>query len=243
VYNSDDGAVIARHIAQAQAAGLDGFAVHWFATDNRTDTNLSQVLELSPDGFFSTITFLHHILPGVRQQGVIDASRYVIETYSQHPRFFRLGAKSVILFSDMLRVPNAKGVRPTSDKDVSIAVATWKAIRQAVDPDHKIWWIAEGLQTDYLAIFDGLYVYKIDHACCPNTYQSASRWAGMVRDWARRTGQPKLWIATVMPGWDDLNSAQSQCSDLRVSSEPFARERAAGAYYDRTWEEASVCDE
>jgi hypothetical protein len=39
-----------------------------------------------------------------------------------------------------------------------------------------------------------------------------------------------------MPGWDDLNSAQEHCADLRVSSEPFARERADGAYYARTWE-------
>ena len=41
-----------------------------------------------------------------------------------------------------------------------------------------------------------------------------------------------------MPGWDDLNSAKSQCADLRVSSDPFARDRAGGAYYARTWEAA-----
>jgi hypothetical protein len=127
------------------------------------------------------------------------------------------------------------GRRPISDKDVETALANWRAIRQAVDPDHKQWWIAEGLEADYLSVFDGLYVYKIDHACCPNTYQSASRWAGWVRDWEKRTGQDKLWVGTVMPGWDDLNSAQSQCADLRVSSEPFARERENGAYYERTW--------
>lgn len=238
VYNSDDGAVIARQIAQAQAAGLDGFAVHWFATDNRTDTNLQQVLDRSPDGFFSTVTFLHHILPGVKQQGVIDALRYIVESYSQHPRFFRVQGRPVLLFADMLRVANARGVRPTSDKDVNVAVATWRAIRQAVDPEHKLWWIAEGLQDDYLEVFDGLYVYKIDHACCPDTYQSASRWAGWVRDWSERTGQPKLWVATVMAGWDDLNSAKERCADLRVSSDPFARERDDGAYYARTWEAA-----
>jgi hypothetical protein len=238
VYNSDDGAVIARHIAQARAAGLDGLAVHWFQPGNRTDTDLSQMLERAPDGFSVTVTFLHHILPGVKQQGVIDALRYVISTYSQHPRFFRVGGKPVILFSDMGRVPNAKGDRPASDKEASTAVATWRAIRAAVDPEHQLWWIAEGLSADYLAVFDGLYVYKIDHACCPKSYQSASRWAGWVRDWERSTGQTKLWAATVMPGWDDLNSAQGQCADLRVSSDPFARDREDGAYYERTWEAA-----
>jgi len=57
-----------------------------------------------------------------------------------------------------------------------------------------------------------------------------------VRRWEQQTGQPKLWVGTVMPGWDDLNSAQAHCEDLRVSSEPFARDRGDGAYYARTWE-------
>ena len=235
VYSSDDGEVIARHIAQARTAGLDGFAVHWFARDNRTDRNLRQVLDRAPEGFYVTVTFLHHILPGIKQQGVIDALRYISSEYSQHPRFFRVADKPVLMFSDMYRVPNASGDRPASDQE---AIANWTAVRQAVDPGHSAWWIAEGLQPDYLAVFDGLYVYKTDHACCPDGYRSASRWAGAVRDWAERAGQPKLWMATVMPGWDDLNSAQVQCADLRVSSDPFARDRAGGAYYDRLWEAA-----
>jgi hypothetical protein len=82
----------------------------------------------------------------------------------------------------------------------------------------------------YLAVFDGLYIYKIDHACCPSAYQGAARWAGWVRDWEQQSGQPKLWVGTVMPGWNDLNSAQAQCADLRVSSAPFARERASATF-------------
>ncbi len=235
-YQSDDAGVIARHIGQAQAAGLDGFAVHWFAPHDRTDANFAQVLNQSPSAFNSTVTFLHHILPGVNQQGVVDALRHIIHTHSGHARFFRVGGKAVIMFSDMYRVPDAGGSRPTSDQDTATAIARWAAIRQAVDPGHEIWWIAEGLKPDYLAVFDGLYVYKIDHACCPNAYASASRWAEWVRDWERQSGQPKLWVGTVMPGWNDMNSAHSHCVDLRVSSAPFGRDRADGAYYARTWE-------
>ena len=235
-YQSDDAGVIARHIGQAQAAGLDGFAVHWFAPNERTDANFAQVLNQSPAGFDSTVTFLHHILPGVNQQGVVDALRHLINTHSGHARFFRVGGKPVIMFSDMYRAPGPGGSRPASDQDTATAVARWAEIRQAVDPGHETWWIAEGLKPDYLAVFDGLYVYKIDHACCPNAYASAPRWAGWVRDWEQRSGQPKLWVGTVMPGWNDLNSAQSHCVDLRVSSAPFARDRADGAYYARTWE-------
>jgi hypothetical protein len=236
VYQSDDAGVIARHIGQAQAAGLDGFAVHWLAPGDRTDANFGQVLNQSPEGFYSTVTFLYHILPGVDQQGVVDALRYVVNSYGGHSQFFRAGGKPIIMFSDMYRVPDASGARPTSDQDVATAVARWKEIRQAVDPGHDTWWIAEGLKPDYLAVFDGLYVYKIDHACCPGTFASASRWVGWVRDWEQRTGQAKLWVGTVMPGWNDLDSAQAHCADLRVSSAPFTRDRADGAYYAQTWE-------
>jgi hypothetical protein len=227
VYNSDDAGVIGRHIAQARAANLAGFLVHWFAPGNRTDTNLAQVLAQSPDGFNSSVTFLYHIQPGAREQGVVDALSYIINTYGNHPRFFKIDQKPVIVFSDMYRVPGAG-----SD---AAAIAIWQRIRQTVDPNHATWWIAEGLKPDYLAVFDGLYVYKIDHACCPAAYASASRWAGWVRDWENQTGQPKLWIGTVMPGWNDLNSGQAQCADLRVSSQPFGRDRANGDYYARTW--------
>ncbi len=236
VYNSDDPGVIARHIAQARSAGIDGFAVHWFAPGNRTDANLEKVLNLSPEGFQSTATFLYHILPGVNQSGVVHALHHLIAKHASHPRFLRVAGRPVILFSDLYRVPDPAGNRPASDNDVATAVARWREIREAVDPHHTTWWIAEGLKPDYLAVFDGLYVYKIDHACCPNAYRGAPRWAGWVRDWERRTGQPKLWIGTVMPGWDDRNSAQPQCADLRVSSAPFARDRENGAYYARTWE-------
>jgi len=236
VYNSDDPGVISRHIDQARSAGLAGFAVHWFARDDRTDHNLHKVLDRSPEGFNSTITFLYHILPGVDQQGVIDALRHVQGTYGGHPRFLRLMGKPVVFFSDMYRVPNIAGNRPASDQDVATAVARWAEIRSAVDPGHTVWWIAEGLRPEYLEVFDGLFVYKIDHACCPDSYLKAPRWAESVRRWEQQTGQPKLWVGTVMPGWDDLNSAKPHCADLRVSSEPFGRDRGDGAYYARTWE-------
>jgi hypothetical protein len=236
VYNSDNPAVISQHIGQAHSARLSGFAVHWFAPGNRADHNLRKVLDRSPEGFNSSVTFLSHILPGANRQGVIEALRHVQGTYGDHPRFLRLARMAVVFFSDMYRVPDRRGNRPASDQEVGTAVARWAEIRSAVDPDRSAWWIAEGERPEYLQVFDGLYVYKIDHACCPEAYRKAPRWAARVRDWEQQTGQLKLWVGTVMPGWNDLNSAQAHCADLRVSSQPFARDRADGAYYARTWE-------
>ena len=231
VYNSDDDTVIQRHILQAQAAGVDGFAVHFFAPGNRTDVNLQKVLAYSSGGFRDTVTFLTHILPGQTQGTVRDSLTYVMGM-SAHPSFMRYSGKAVILFADMTRIPDDGGGRTTDD---NVAVARWRAVRDAVDPGHDTLWIAEGLNPVYLDVFDGLYVYKIDHACCAGAYNSAPRWAGWVRSAEQASGQPKYWVGTVMPGWNDLNSANPGCEDLRVSSQPFSRDRADGAYYAATW--------
>lgn len=224
LYNSDHISTLQRHIGWAQQAGLDGFAVHWFQSGNRTDTNLSNVLANSPGGFRSTVTFLTHILPGANRQMVVDNLRYLINTYGQHSNFLRINGKPVIFFADMQRVPL---------EGTSSAVEAWRSIRADVDPGNGTIWIAEGLDPSYLSVFDGLYVYKIDHACCPASYNKAPTWAGWVRSWEKRTGQTKLWVGTIQPGWDDTRSAGRP--DLRVPSPAFARDRQGGTYYQNTF--------
>jgi LysM repeat protein len=221
-YNSDQASTIQRHIGWAQQAGIDGFAVHWYQAGNRTDTNLGQVLANSPSGFRSTVTFLTHILPGATRGMVIDNLRYLINTYGQNGAYLRLNGKPVIFFADMDRVP-ADGNK----------VDAWRSIRAEVDPGNTTLWIAEGLDPSYLSVFDGLYVYKIDHSCCPNSYVKAPTWAGWVRSWEVKTGQPKLWVGTLMPGWDDTRSVGRP--DLRTPSPAFARDRQGGAYYQATF--------
>jgi hypothetical protein len=231
VYNSDDDGVIQRQIAQAQSAGIDGFAVHFYAPGNRTDVNFQKVLAYSGGNFHSAVTFLTHILPGATLGGVQDSLAYVIGL-SGSGSYLRYNGKPVILFADMGRIPDDAGGRVSDD---GVALERWRAVRNAVDPDHATIWIAEGLNPVYLDVFDGLYVYKIDHSCCAGAYNSAPRWAGWVRSAEQSSGQAKYWVGTVMPGWNDLNSANPGCEDLRVSSAPFARDRADGAYYAATW--------
>ena len=223
-YNSDQASAIQRHIGWAQQAGVDGFAVHWFQSGNRTDTNLGQVLANSPSGFRSTVTFLTHILPGASRGLVVENLRYLINTYGQHSAFLRLNGKPVIFFADMDRVPL---------EGAASKVEAWRSIRAEVDPSNTTIWIAEGLDPAYLSVFDGLYVYKIDHACCPGAYVKAATWAGWVRSWEKKTGQSKLWVGTIMPGWDDSRSVGRP--DLRTPSPAFARDRQGGGYYQATF--------
>jgi LysM repeat protein len=223
-YNSDDVSTIQRHIGWAQQAGIDGFAVHWYQAGNRTDSNLAKILSNSPSGFRSAATFLTHIQPGVGRQFVIDNLRYLINNYGQQANYLRINGKPVIFFADMDRV---------SLEGASNAVAAWRSIRSEVDPGNTTIWIAEGLDPSYLNTFDGLYVYKVDHQCCPNSYVKAPTWAGWVRSYERSTGQTKFWVGTIMPGWDDTRSVGRP--DLRSPSPAFARDRQNGAYYQATF--------
>lgn len=222
-YNSDDPGIIAQQIAWARQAGLDGFAVHWFGSGDRTDRNLWQLLELSKGtGFRSAITVQTNILPGMSPQRLTEALRYARDTYFGHPQYLKAGGKPVLVLTDMPRVPGGDPLE------------AWRAIRDAVDPGRQQVWIAEGLDPSYLAVFDGLYQYKIDHAQFPHSYVKAPRFAGYVRSYERSSGQPKVWVGTIMPGWDDTRTVGRP--DLREPAPVFARDRAGGAYYRATFD-------
>lgn len=230
-YHSDDAGTIARHVRQAIDAGIDGFTLQWFAPGERTDRNLGTLLAQSQGtGFRSTVVFLRHIWPGspAATQGTVgDAITHLIATYGGHPNYLTVDGRPVIVFADVYRVPREGGQTPQQ---------AWGAIRARVDPERRSVWIAEGLDASYLDVFDGLYVYKITHAAYPDDYVKASRWAGNVRRMEAQLGQPRLWMATISPGWDDLRSGCQP--DVRVPSAPHKRHRDDGAYYRATLDAA-----
>ncbi len=228
-YNSDQRSTIERHVGWAQQAGLDGFAVHWYLPGNRTDTNLRTLLDVSPTNFRSSVTVVTNTLPGMTRQTIVDSLHYLLSSYGQHSNFLRLGGKPVLYFTDMTRVPL---------EGTTSSLASWQSIRDEVDPGRTSIWIAEGLDPSYMTVFDGLYVYKVNHACCPGSYNKAARWAGWVDYYERITGQSKLWVGTIQPGWDDTRSVGQP--DLRAPSPAFVRERGDGSYYQATFNAATA---
>jgi len=228
-YSSDDGEAIARHVRMALDIGIDGFTLQWGAPGERTDRNLRTLLERSRGtGLRSTVIFLRHIWrDGPTQTKVVEALRYLRDEYGGHPNFLTLGDRPVIVFTDVYRVTRDAG---------KSALQFWADIRQQVDPDRGMIWIAEGLDASYLQVFDGLYVYKITHADYPEDYVKASRWAANVRQWEASTGMTKIWIATISPGWDDRRSTCK--ADIRVASKPHKKERGDGAFYRATYDAA-----
>ncbi len=228
-YNSDDFGTIQRHIAQAQQACLNGFTAHWFGpSDSRTTNNFNSLLAASAGtNLRHAVVIQANILPGATEQSIIDAINFVLGNWAQNPNYLRLGGRPVIVFTDM---PRPWG----SD---AAALAGWTRIRAATDPNHTSIWIAEGLHPTFNPLFDGLYVYRIDHRDYPQSWLKQSRWANELRAVERRGNLPigGLYFAdTIAAGFDDTRSVNAP-ADLRSAAPHFARDRRNGGYYGDTF--------
>jgi hypothetical protein len=228
-YNSDDAGTIRRHVALAQQACLNGLAAHWYGPDNgRTTRNFNQLQAASAGtGLKNAIVIQTNILPGVTEQQIINAINYVIGNWAYGPNYLQLGGKPVIIFTDM---PRPWG----SD---AAALQGWTRIRAATDPNHNTIWMAEGLYPTYNPLFDGLYVYRIDHRDYPQSWLKQARWAAGLRAVEARGGLSigGLYFAdTIATGFDDTRAAAAG-SDLRSPAPSFSRDRRAGGYYTDTF--------
>jgi LysM repeat protein len=224
-YASKDRSTIVRHVEQAQAAGIDAFAMAWYGPkvrNNQTETNFRTLLEVASErGFRCTVDFETRSPFYSSQADVVEALRHLINNHAAHPAFFRYEGKPVIFFWAVGDVFRGQG---------QSAVDAWAAIRQQVDPEHKTWWIADGADVAFLRVFDGHHLYNITWNPPANVHNTLSTWGTRVRSYASEHGVRRLWVATVMPGYNDL------CIQGRAGR--FAHDRRGGAYYRETWQGA-----
>jgi len=210
-YVSRDPAVMARHLAQARQAGIDAFVVSWYGPqvqDNQTETNLATLLRLAAEAGMQVTADLEVTSPFIHSEAdVVAALKHLLTVHAAHPAFLRWQGKPVVFFWRQERYP----------------VEAWRRIRQEVDPDHASLWISEGVNAAYLEVFDGHHLYSVAWSAEPEL--QLVKWGQRVRMAAKQWG-PRLWVATVMPGYDDRKTD-------RVDA--FVRERENGAYYRRCW--------
>ncbi len=212
-YNSTDPAAIARHVDQARGAGIDGFVASWYGPDggvnNQTQSNFLQLLDIAnARGFKAAIDFETHS-PFFGDSGaVVNALKYAIGTLGAHPAYLRYGGKPVIFFWANNRF--------TPDE--------WVSIRAQADPNHAAIWIAEGVTTQWLNVFDGLNLYNV--AWSENFAATASKFAGLTH------GLGKVWVATAMPGWDDTH--------VPGRGGAYAKDRAGGQFYRNSFNGAAA---
>ncbi|MFZ5917637.1 MAG: endo-1,3-alpha-glucanase family glycosylhydrolase, partial [Chloroflexota bacterium] len=217
-YASRDRATIERHVTQAQAAGIDAFVVSWWGPqeeNNQTETNLRTLLDVAAArGFYVTVDFELTSPFYAGQADVIAALRYLLDTHARHPAFLRRGGAPVIFFWRQQRYD----------------VPAWAAIREQIDPARDTIWIAEGVDLAYQDVFDGHHLYNVTWNPPTDPLYTATKFRRQIDAYNTAHGSHRLWIATVMPGYDDT----------RIAGRPgaYAHPRRGGDYYRETWQAA-----
>jgi hypothetical protein len=215
-YVSSDRGVMGRHIDQAKAAGIDAFIVAWYGPGggNQTEPNLAAMLEEANARGFKIGVLFETTSPFFGGVGdVTGALQHLQSTHVNHPAFLRVDGRPVVFFW-----------RPTL-----YGVDTWRSIRSQVDPNFSNVWISEGVDTSYLAVFDGHHLYSNTWNPPADLNTTNQKFAGRVAQARESYGAAKYWVATVMPGYNDVK--------IRGGG-GFARDREGGNYFAQSWQAA-----
>ncbi len=213
-YNSDDRQAMVRQVEQAKSAGIDAFVLNWWGMGNRTEKNLKALLEVAAEqGFRVAVDFDLNSPFMSGTDSYAENLRHLLTVHAAHPAYLRSQGRPVVFFFNVAR----------------LSVAAWQKLRDQVDPNRNALWIAEGTDLKYQSVFDGHHLYSI---AWPNDIppaQTLPKWGDRVRAYNREHGTNKLWVATVMPGYDDRKARPGN---------GFARPREGGDYYRRCWQAA-----
>lgn len=225
-YQSDDINIIRHHVAQAQQACLDGFSPHWYGPQEpRTTNNINQLFAASSGtNLHHAVVILTNSLPKTTEQMLIDSVKFILGNWANHPNYLRIDGKPVIIFTDMQRPWNNN----------ARALAGWKRIRDAADPGRTAIWMSEGYSTMFNPLFDGLYVYRVDHRTAPGAWAKQPGLAAAMRKVQETSGQKLYFADTIAAGFDDTRSRRLK-GDVRVPAPTFARNRRNGQYMRDTF--------
>jgi hypothetical protein len=213
-YVSANREAMARQIDQAKGAGIDAFVLNWWGKGNQTEKNLRSLLDIAAQkGFRVAVDFDINspFMGGVGSYA--ENLRHLHSVHAGHSAYLRYQGRPVVFFYNVSRYP----------------VATWQRLRDQVDPGRQALWIAEGTDIGYQSVFDGHHLYSITWPNRTPPSQTLPKWGNRIRKYNREQGTSKLWIATVMPGYDDRK--------VRPGN-GFARSRDGGEYYRQCWQAA-----
>jgi hypothetical protein len=217
-YASSSTEDIARQVEQAQNAGIDGFISSWWGPETDTDQNLRKLLDIAQEKNFK-VTLYFETLAGpngspLDESQIRNGLAYVIKGYRDHPAFMRVDGKPLIVIF-------ASGTVP---------LETWARIFASLRENRlEAIYLATSYSLDSLEVFDGLHDYGV--FTYPNLNQTNLSTARGIHYYPLLSDQaaPKVWVATVQPGYDDT---------LQPSREGQVQDRLNGDFYRSTWEAA-----
>ncbi len=221
-YESGNQDIILQHVEQAQSAGIDGFISSWWGPGSETDDNLKKLLTIAKEKNFWVTVYLETMAgpneTALGEEKIHEWLAYMIREYRDNPAFFKVDGKPLIVIW-------ASGAVP---------LETWgRVFAQLRTEGLDAVYLGMGYNLSNLEVFDGLHDYTaFTH---PNLEQTLLFTASAVRNYALLAdgSVPKIWVATVQPGYDDT---------LQPTREGVIKERENGDYYRFTWEAAIQSD-
>ncbi|MBC8076361.1 MAG: hypothetical protein H7Y32_09835 [Chloroflexales bacterium] len=213
-YSSGDDDAMRRHLAQAAAAGIDGLICTWYGpSESRLDGRCRRLLDLA-DGSGVKVAVMPDqsaaFDPALRTvDGLAGALNTLQRDFMSKPAYLTFGGKPVVFW---FNPPSLGGV------------GTWRALRDRADGGRQQFWFGGSDNFGYLDVFDALYYFDITWEGAPGAAMAS---------YARRLsaynagGANKPFVATVMPGYDDLKYRNGH-----------QRDRSDGSYYRGTWQTA-----
>ncbi|MBA3946622.1 MAG: glycoside hydrolase family 99-like domain-containing protein [Herpetosiphonaceae bacterium] len=215
LYNGGDQTVLERHLAQASNSGITGFICSWFGPNEPRLTDRCDRLLKATNGSTFTITISPDQAADFTgtlrtPEGMATALQFMRDHWMSSPNWPHIDGRPVVLFWN----PQSFG-----------SVAIWRTLQQAVDPGHTWYWVGEGVDFNYLDVFDAQYFFDITWAAEPASAMASYSNHLAAYNTAHNTSKP--FVATVMAGYDD-----------RLVRNGHVRDRANGDYYRQAWQTA-----
>jgi hypothetical protein len=173
-YRSDDVAVIDWHIDQAKAHGITGFVVSWFGlAERQIDDTLALLIKRAEQKDFKVALYWENQRAGgsLMRQFAVDDLGSILQRYGKSKAFLKVDGRPVIFVYG----------RVISQTPVEL----WQGIVEDVHAragDFAL--IADGYQTSYAYLFDGLHTYD-PAGLSPDVWNNVRpENLGKLRDWA-----------------------------------------------------------
>jgi hypothetical protein len=218
-YSTEDLADVTRLAREARSAGIDAFDMSW---QGPTDRRLDTILDAARAAGIKACAFIeswdanasHQIGQGADVETMTAWIEYLVDRYSSHPAYLRVGGRPVIFVYTASNLSTAEWT--------SVIARVRAGGRQPLV-------IGDFYQLPLLEPLDGAYDYLTvwytpDELLRRNRLESLRvRTYSLLRPGDRR----RIWVATVSPGYDDSNVA----SRTRHTVVP----RDGGRLYDLMW--------
>ncbi|ESQ76322.1 hypothetical protein [Asticcacaulis sp. AC402] len=191
-YDSQDDAVITRHVDQAKANGISGFIASWWGPNDATDQQLPKLLRAAGKAGLKVCAYVEN---AATPQALAEQVLYLHRTHAGHRQWLTLDGRPVVFLYD--RVLQTLGLEG------------WKQAKALIEQNAKgaLAFIATGNGRNQIAerapYFDGVHIY--DMAFYLNQKRDIS-WLWRRQFYSGWVGYQKalrVKTATLMPGYDD----------------------------------------